>query len=74
MVVMAAADEAELEAHGRDRGRLRRGPIAVRYPRGEGVGVEMPARGQALEIGRGRVVREGSKIALLSLGTRLANA
>jgi 1-deoxy-D-xylulose-5-phosphate synthase len=48
------------------------GPIALRYPRGEGVGVEMPAEGQILEIGRGRILREGSKVAILSLGTRLA--
>ena len=48
------------------------GPIALRYPRGEGVGVELPARGTPLEIGKGRVISEGSKIALLSLGTRLA--
>ena len=72
MVVMAAADEAELEAHGRDGGRAYdAGPIAFRYPRGEGVGVEMPERGEVLEIGKGRVLREGSRIALLSLGTRL---
>lgn len=71
MVLMAAADEAELVhmvatavAHGS-------GPIALRYPRGEGVGVEMPERGQVLEIGKGRVLREGGKIALLSYGTRL---
>jgi 1-deoxy-D-xylulose-5-phosphate synthase len=50
------------------------GPIALRYPRGEGVGVEMPERGEPLEIGKGRVLREGSRIAILSLGTRLADA
>jgi 1-deoxy-D-xylulose-5-phosphate synthase len=48
------------------------GPIAFRFARGEGVGVTMPERGEVLELGRGRIVREGSKIALLSLGTRLA--
>jgi 1-deoxy-D-xylulose-5-phosphate synthase len=48
------------------------GPIAFRFPRGEGVGVEMPARGQMLEIGKGRLITEGSRIALLSFGTRLA--
>ena len=47
-------------------------PSALRYPRGEGVGVEMPAEGVPLEIGKGRIVREGSKVALLSFGTRLA--
>ena len=48
------------------------GPIAFRYPRGEGVGVELPERGEILEIGKGRIVREGRDVALLSLGTRLA--
>jgi 1-deoxy-D-xylulose-5-phosphate synthase len=47
------------------------GPIAVRYPRGEGVGLALPARGTPLPIGKGRIVREGTKVALLSLGTRL---
>jgi 1-deoxy-D-xylulose-5-phosphate synthase len=76
MVVMAAADEAELvhmvaTAHAHDAG-----PIAFRYPRGEGVGVELPERGEVLAIGRGRVVRrpEGARVALVSLGTRLAEA
>ena len=50
------------------------GPIAMRYPRGDGVGVELPERGAPLEIGKGRVLREGSRIAILSLGTRLAEA
>jgi 1-deoxy-D-xylulose-5-phosphate synthase len=49
-------------------------PSALRYPRGEGIGVEMPSEGKPLEIGKGRIVREGSKIAILSLGTRLADA
>jgi 1-deoxy-D-xylulose-5-phosphate synthase len=49
------------------------GPIALRYPRGEGVGLELPVRGTPLEIGKGRVIREGTKVALLSLGTRLAD-
>ena len=48
------------------------GPIAFRYPRGEGVGLELPERGEILEIGKGRIVREGHKVALLSYGTRLA--
>lgn len=72
MVVMAAADEAELVHMVATAAAYDEGPIAFRYPRGEGVGVERPARGIPLEIGRGRVLREGSKIALLSLGTRLA--
>jgi 1-deoxy-D-xylulose-5-phosphate synthase len=50
------------------------GPIAVRYPRGEGRGLELPAEPQALEIGKGRIVREGKKVAILSLGTRLKEA
>jgi 1-deoxy-D-xylulose-5-phosphate synthase len=50
------------------------GPIAMRYPRGDGIGVEMPERGIPLEIGKGRILREGSRIAILSLGTRLAEA
>jgi len=71
-VVMAAADEAELvhmvaTAAGHDEG-----PIAFRFPRGEGMGVDMPERGNPLEIGKGRVMREGGRVALLSFGTRLA--
>ncbi|MEO1453360.1 MAG: 1-deoxy-D-xylulose-5-phosphate synthase [Pseudomonadota bacterium] len=71
-VVMAAADEAELvhmvaTAAGHDDG-----PIAFRFPRGEGVGVEMPERGEPIEIGKGRMIREGSQVALLSFGTRLS--
>ena len=72
-VVMAAADEAELKHMVRTAAAYDEGPIAFRYPRGEGVGVEMPQRGQLLEIGKGRIVREGTRIALLSLGTRLAD-
>ena len=49
------------------------GPISFRYPRGEGVGIDMPVRGEILEIGRGRIVKEGTKVALLSFGTRLAD-
>ena len=48
--------------------------LSVRYPRGDGVGLELPARGTALEIGKGRILREGTKIAILSFGTRLAEA
>ncbi|WP_353642268.1 1-deoxy-D-xylulose-5-phosphate synthase [Mesorhizobium sp. WSM2239] len=70
-VVMAAADEAELRHMVRTAAIYDEGPIAFRYPRGNGVGVDMPERGAALEIGRGRIVREGTKIALLSFGTRL---
>ena len=71
---MAAADEAELVHMVATAAAYDAGPIAFRYPRGEGVGVEMPARGVPLEIGRGRMVREGSRVALLSLGTRLSEA
>jgi 1-deoxy-D-xylulose-5-phosphate synthase len=73
-VVMAAADEAELKHMVRTAVAYDEGPVAFRYPRGEGVGVEMPERGEILEIGKGRIVREGTKIALLSLGTRLKDA
>jgi 1-deoxy-D-xylulose-5-phosphate synthase len=66
-VVMAAADEAELVHMVRTAAAYDEGPIAFRYPRGEGVGVDLPERGQILEIGKGRIVREGSKVALLSL-------
>jgi 1-deoxy-D-xylulose-5-phosphate synthase len=70
-VVMAAADEAELKHMVRTAAAYDDGPISFRYPRGEGVGVEMPERGEILEIGKGRIVREGKRIALLSFGTRL---
>ncbi|PCH49484.1 MAG: 1-deoxy-D-xylulose-5-phosphate synthase [Hyphomicrobiales bacterium] len=70
-VVMAAADEAELKHMVRTAANYDDGPIAFRYPRGEGVGVELPERGEILKIGKGRIVKEGSKIALLSFGTRL---
>ncbi len=72
MVVMAAADEAELVHMVATAAAYEAGPIAVRYPRGEGVGVEMPLEGEPLEIGRGRIIREGSKVAILSFGARLA--
>jgi 1-deoxy-D-xylulose-5-phosphate synthase len=74
MVVMAAADEAELVHMVATAAAHDAGPIAFRYPRGEGVGVEMPSRGVPLEIGRGRVVREGSRVAILSFGTRLSES
>src|SRR5437016_3803526 len=71
MVVMAASDEAELVHMVATAATINDRPSAVRYPRGDGVGVELPARGTPLEIGRGRIVREGTAVALLSLGTRL---
>ncbi len=74
MVVMAAADEAELVHMTYTAAEYDHGPIAFRYPRGNGVGVPLPEVPQKLEIGKGRVVREGSKVAILSLGTRLAEA
>ena len=70
-VVMAAADEVELCHMVATAVAHDAGPIAFRYPRGDGVGAEMPARGVPLTIGKGRVVREGSRVALLSFGTRL---
>jgi 1-deoxy-D-xylulose-5-phosphate synthase len=73
-VVMAAADEAELVHMTHTAALHDSGPIAFRYPRGNGTGAALPEVPQRLEIGKGRVVREGSKIALLSLGTRLAEA
>ncbi len=71
-VIMAAADEAELVHMVATQAQIDDRPSALRYPRGEGVGVEMPEFGVPLEIGKGRIVRQGSKVALLSLGTRLA--
>src|SRR5256884_1024693 len=71
-VIMAASDEAELVHMVATQVAIDDRPSALRYPRGEGVGVEMPEFGVPLEIGKGRVVREGHKIALLSFGTRLA--
>jgi 1-deoxy-D-xylulose-5-phosphate synthase len=74
MVVMAAADEAELVHMVATAAAYNDGPIAFRYPRGEGVGVEMPQEGIPLEIGKGRIMRQGTQVALLSFGTRLAEA
>jgi 1-deoxy-D-xylulose-5-phosphate synthase len=71
-VVMAAADEAELVHMVATAAAHDAGPIAFRYPRGEGMGVDMPSRGIPLEIGKGRILREGSGVAILSFGTRLA--
>lgn len=73
-VVMAAADEAELVHMTYTAAEYDEGPIAFRYPRGNGVGVELPEVPQKLEIGKGRIVREGRKVAILSLGARLAEA
>jgi len=71
-VVMAAADEAELKHMVATAAAHDDGPIAFRYPRGEGSGVEMPERGTPLEIGKGRVVAEGARVAILSFGARLS--
>ena len=72
MVLMAAADEAELMHMVATQVAIDDAPSALRYPRGDGIGVAMPEQGVPLEIGKGRVLREGSTVALLSLGTRLA--
>jgi 1-deoxy-D-xylulose-5-phosphate synthase len=74
MTVMACADEAELVHMMATCAAHDSGPIALRYPRGEGVGVPMPETGDVLEIGRGRVVQEGTDVALLSFGAHLAEA
>jgi 1-deoxy-D-xylulose-5-phosphate synthase len=71
-VIMAAADEAELVHMVATAATINDRPSALRYPRGDGVGVEMPAAGVPLEIGRGRIITQGTTVALLSLGTRLA--
>ncbi len=73
MVVMAAADEAELVHMVATAAAIDDRPSAFRYPRGEGVGVEMPERGTPLEIGKGRIVAEGGRVAILSFGTRLSD-
>ena len=74
MVVMAAADEAELAHMTYTAAEYDDGPIAFRYPRGSGTGVEIPESLEKLEIGKGRIVREGTKVAILSLGARLEEA
>ena len=71
MVVMAAADEAELRHMVATAAAYDSGPIAFRYPRGDGLGVELPEHGAVLPIGKGRIVKQGSGVALLSFGTRL---
>lgn len=72
--IMAASDEAELMHMVATAAAHDEGPIAFRYPRGEGVGVDLPERGDVLEIGKGRIVREGNTIAILSFGARLSEA
>jgi 1-deoxy-D-xylulose-5-phosphate synthase len=72
MVIMAAADEAELVHMVATSAAIGDRPSAFRFPRGEGIGIALPAEGKPLEIGKGRIVREGTKIALLSFGARLA--
>jgi 1-deoxy-D-xylulose-5-phosphate synthase len=71
IVIMAAGDEVELMHMVATAAAIDDLPSALRYPRGEGVGLELPARGQVLPIGKGRIVKEGSKVAILNLGTRL---
>ena len=70
-VVMAAADEAELRHMVATAVAYDDGPISVRFPRGEGVGVDLPEQGEVLEIGKGRIISKGARVALLSFGTRL---
>ena len=74
MVLMAAGDEAELVHMVATAAAYDEGPIALRYPRGEGFGVELPTEGKILEIGKGRIIREGTDVAILSFGTRLHEA
>lgn len=71
-MLMAAADEAELMHMVATAAAYNDGPCALRYPRGSGLGIDMPEHGKALEIGKGRIIREGTDVALLSYGTRLA--
>jgi len=73
-VVMAPSDEAELVNMVATAATIDDRPSAIRYPRGEGVGVELPPKGKPLEIGKGRIVQEGSTVAILSLGNRLADS
>ena len=74
MVIMAPSDELELMHMVATSAAIGDQPSALRYPRGEGTGIALPNRGEILPIGRGRILREGSKVAILSLGTRLADA
>ena len=73
-VLMAAGDEADLVHMTATAAAYNEGPIAYRFPRGEGVGVELPEVGKVLDIGKGRIMKEGSKVAILSLGARLQEA
>jgi 1-deoxy-D-xylulose-5-phosphate synthase len=73
-VIMAAADELDLMHMVATAAAIDDAPSAIRYPRGEGIGIPLPARGEILPIGKGRVIREGTAIAILSLGTRLQEA
>ena len=73
-IVMAAADEAELMHMIATSAKINDFPSAVRYPRGEGVGIDLPSKGTPLEIGKGRIVRNGSTVAILSLGGRLSDS
>jgi 1-deoxy-D-xylulose-5-phosphate synthase len=74
MVIMAASDEAELVHMVATAAAIDDRPSALRFPRGDGVGIDLPSAPMALEIGKGRIVREGSSVAILSLGTRLAES
>ncbi|MEM9263112.1 MAG: 1-deoxy-D-xylulose-5-phosphate synthase [Pseudomonadota bacterium] len=74
LVIMAAGDEAELVHMTTTAAEYSEGPMAWRYPRGEGLGVDLPQIGKPLEIGKGRIIREGTKVAILSLGGRLGEA
>lgn len=74
MMIMAPADEAELTHMVATAAAYNDGPCALRYPRGEGVGIEIPAKGEVLEIGKGRIVKQGGPVAILSIGTRLAES
>jgi len=73
MVMMAAADEAELRHMVATATAYDEGPLAFRYPRGEGTGIDLPEHGEILEIGKGRIVAEGTRVAILSFGTRLSH-
>src|SRR5581483_12148362 len=73
-VIMAASDEAEPRHMVATQVAIGDRPSAVRYPRGEGTGVELPKEGAVLPIGKGRILREGTSVAILSLGARLAEA
>ena len=73
-MLMAPSDEAELVHMVATAAAIDDGPSALRYPRGEGTGIALPARGEILALGKGRILREGASVAILSLGTRLADA